>query len=341
MRSSFHPRLINPPFDDPGLFVRLLFSKRAFLFDLGDLRALSNRDLLKVSHAFVSHTHVDHFIGFDHLLRLHLGREKTLHLFGPPGFLANLRGKLSGYTWNLVDNYPGKLLIRATEIHPDHRLTQSYHCDSRFAPDAPPETAPAYDCCYRESALTVHALPLDHDIPCLGFRLAENFHVNVRKDRLDEMGLTVGPWISRFKAALFEGKTADTPVTADAKNGPVTLPLGELSERTALITPGQIIAYVTDVRFTGENAEKILRLAKDADHLFIEAPFLHEDAAMADQKRHLTARQAGMLAGMAGAKQFTIFHFSPRYEDAEARLYAEADVAYADYFPKPYDRRSG
>ena len=103
MRPSFHPRLVNPPFGDPGVFIPFSYEKRAVLFDLGDIQSLSPRDILKISHIFISHTHMDHFFGFDHLLRLHLGREKVLYLYGPGGILKNVEGKLAGYTWNLAD----------------------------------------------------------------------------------------------------------------------------------------------------------------------------------------------------------------------------------------------
>jgi len=70
MRPRFHPRLINGPYGDPGLYVPFLFENRAIIVDMGDIDLLSARDLLKIGHAFITHTHIDHFIGFDRILRI-------------------------------------------------------------------------------------------------------------------------------------------------------------------------------------------------------------------------------------------------------------------------------
>jgi ribonuclease Z len=104
--------------------------------------------------------------------------------------------------------------------------------------------------------------------------------------------------------------------------------LGRLAERIARITPGQKITYIADVVYSDTNREKIVEFAGGSSHLYIEAAFLHKDRAIAKEKYHLTARQAGEIAARAGAKQFSVFHFSPRYLGQESLLYREASEAY-------------
>lgn len=331
MRPSFHPRLVNPPFGDPGLFVPFAHEKRAMLFDLGDIHSLSPRDILKTSHIFISHTHMDHFCGFDHLLRLFLGREMVLGLYGPAGILKNVEGKLAGYTWNLAESYAKELSLKVTEVRSDHLLTRTYSCRNRFLPREDPVQTPFEGCLLREAGLSVSAEILNHATPCLGFTLQERFHINLLKDRVEELGLTVGPWVRRFKTAVFEGRPSDSRfVVEPASDGAEAsvFALGELADRIARITPGQKIAYITDVAHTPSNIEKILALSLGADDLFIEAVFSETDREMAEQKYHLTARQAGALAGRAGARKYTVFHFSPRYADREELLIEEARHAY-------------
>ena len=329
MRPRFHPRLINGPFEDPGLYISFLFENRAIIFDLGDALPLSVRDLLKVSHAFITHTHVDHFIGFDRILRISLGREKNLHLYGPPGFFKNVEGKLAAYSWNLVKNYPYRLGLYLTEVHRDHLLTREYLCRNKFIPKNETAHRPFKDVIYEEPGFKVSAATLDHGIPCLGFAIKERFHINIKKDRLKELGLETGPWLTDFKQALYEGRDSESEFEAKREGGQTQrFRLGDLAEQIALITPGQKIAYVADVAYSPQNQEKIISLARDADHLFIEAAFLEAHKDIAAEKQHLTARQAGSLAAAARVSQFTIFHFSPRYTDQDSLLYQEATAAY-------------
>jgi ribonuclease BN (tRNA processing enzyme) len=117
MRTVFHPFLPNGPCGDPVLWVDLPDEGHSVMVDLGDLRTVPNRKLLRVGRVVVTHTHMDHFIGFDHLLRLLLGREGELVMTGPTGFLDHVAGKIAGYTWNLIESYP--VHLTAEEIDGD------------------------------------------------------------------------------------------------------------------------------------------------------------------------------------------------------------------------------
>ena len=74
MNPSFSSYLVNDVFGDPGVYVEVRWSKRALLFDLGHNDSLGPRKLLHANDIFISHTHMDHFIGFDAVLRVALGR---------------------------------------------------------------------------------------------------------------------------------------------------------------------------------------------------------------------------------------------------------------------------
>jgi len=96
------------------------------------------------------------------------------------------------------------------------------------------------------------------------------------------------------------------------------------------VTPGQKIAYVTDVADTDDNRGRIATLARGADVLFVEAAFAKEDAAQAAARAHLTTAAAGEIARAAGARRVEPFHFSARYAGEEARMMAEVQAAFAD-----------
>jgi ribonuclease Z len=332
MRPILHPRLVNGVFGDPALYIDLLFEKRSILFDLGDIQALSPREILRLSDVFVSHTHVDHFIGFDWLLRLCLGREKTVRMFGPPRFIQQVQSKLAAYTWNLVENYEADLTLIVTEVHPSEPArTVWLRCRNAFNAEQAASTVTG-NVLIDEPLFRVRYTALDHKIPCLAFVLEEAAHVNIWKNKLPELGLEVGPWLRELKHAVLKGEPDERPFRAWWREGGRLrerwIPLGELKERVLKIVPGQKIAYVTDVVFHEENAERIVELARGADILVIEAVFLDEERARATEKFHLTAAQAGMLARRAGVKQIVPFHFSPRYQDAEDRLRSEVTSAF-------------
>ena len=330
MTNLFQPRLLNGVFGDPGLFVRLRWERRALLLDLGDLTAQPPADLLKVTDVFVSHTHVDHFIGFDHLLRIALGRDRAIRLFGPPGVIANVEGKLSGYTWNLVEGYT--LAFEVHEVSPEKIAVARFPCGARFQRIDLPPPLPFRGVLVDDPLLRVEAVHLDHKIPCLAFAIAEAERINIDPAGLERLGLSPGPWLTDFKRLIRAGAPGETTIRASCMEGSSErvreAALGDLKDRIMTVTRGQKIAYVTDALYSRENRQKITVLAQDADIFFCEAMYLEQDLDRATERHHLTARQAGLLAHEAKAKELVLFHFSPRYQDCPEALYLEAAEAF-------------
>lgn len=336
MNPSFSSYLINDVFGDPGVYVEIRWSKRALLFDLGHNDGLGPTRLLRANDIFISHTHMDHFIGFDAVLRVALGRGKTLRLFGPPGLIDNVEGKLRGYTWNLVDGYP--LTIDVREFHEREARQAFFHAANGFQLSTQPVRRAAAGAMagiftvLEDPMFTVRAVALNHRIPSFAYSLEEQFHINVNKQKLHAAGLPVGAWLKDVKQHIWQGRPDDFRFTAtlydEHRREEREMMLGAIKEQFLTISRGQKIVYVVDARYDEENEAKIVSLAQGADIFYCESPYLDVDAEKARDRYHLTARQAGLMARKARARDLVVFHFSPRYTGQGETLEREAMEAF-------------
>ena len=297
-------------------------------FDLGRLGRTDPGELLKITHVFVSHAHMDHFMGFDHMLRLFLPRDAELHVYGPEGFLDRVAARLAGYTWNLTEDYP--LVIIGHEARPDVIVSSVFRASTGFRPEERSER-PFDGVLLDEPALAVSAAILDHKIPCLAFALSEKSHLNVDTSVLEKLKLAPGRWIDGMKHAIRVGSPDDHAVAALVREDGVvreqTFALGELRD-LVIESRGQKIGYVVDTLYSPGNQQKIVDLVRGADLFYCESPFLDADVDQATKRYHLTARQAGLLGREAGVRRLEVFHFSPRYEGRADEIYAEARAVF-------------
>ena len=320
MRRAFHLKNPSGPFKDPFLYLRFYHTGRAVLFDLGDLAPLTARDLMRVSDVFVSHTHMDHFIGFDRLLRTHLHRAGVLRVYGPAGLLDHVEGKLSGYTWNLSGGYP--LSILATQTDGSVIRTAVFSAKNRFKREN--LKVGAWDGIFLDEArFRVRAAVLDHGVPCLGYRLEEKMNIGILSGKLLQRGLLPGAWITTLKTAMVEDQPPSRMLRVKTVNGVREMALGEL-EGICRFGPGATLSYIMDADESPANLEKIVTLAQNSDLLYIEAAFTARDSSRARERKHLTARGAGLVAARAHATVTRIIHLSPRNEGKEDRILKEA-----------------
>jgi ribonuclease Z len=126
------------------------------------------------------------------------------------------------------------------------------------------------------------------------------------------------------------------PWRRDLVNGePVTLPDGRTILPDQVLGPSRPGTRLVHVGDTGRT-DDLLQVCQGADALIIEATYLEEEAEMAHDFAHLTARQAAELAIRAGVQQLILTHISRRYRERD--VIAEAQAVFpGTYVARDFD----
>lgn len=317
---QYELKMVNGSNGDPVVFLFFPHMVSGMLFDLGLIDAISNRDLLKVKHVFVTHTHVDHFIGFDRLLRVNIPHFRLVNLYGPPGFIDNVAAKLQGYTWNLLE--PGQIRFRVRELHQSGEVFEAILSnDNHFQPY--PIKIPSYETRSPHDGKTVvierfpdhgyvEAVLLDHGTPSMAFRYQAPPRYRIDMEKVTGEGLKEGAWIRQFQVAVQEGHW-DSLIDVEGKKIKVL----DLSRNYMVKLPPFSVAYMTDFVFNLTNVHRCLDLLRGTSLLIAESSFKHEDRTRAAHKKHLTTYQSAMIAALSEVRWYRTFHVSGIYGEGE------------------------
>jgi ribonuclease Z len=158
-----------------------------------------------------------------------------------------------------------------------------------------------------DERFSVQAFPVQHRGPdCYGFLFQEKSRRPFLVEKADQLGIPAGP----------ERRTLVSGESIALADGRIVSPEEVLGDPV----PGAKLVVVGDVGHT----EDIVQYAHEADLLVIEATYLEEEAAMAEQFGHLTAARAARLAVEANVHQLCLTHLSRRYRESDIIAEAEA-----------------
>lgn len=304
-------RLLDRKTDYPA--VHLTWEGQGLLFDCGE-GSLTPREVHKLAGIFLSHLHIDHFLGFDRIISHAIDCPRAFRVFGPQGTAAGVQSKLRAYTWNLVGG--DALRFEVTDLSEGSRQTwaMSVPHAMELRPlgaagpglDTPVLVTPDWE---------VTAALLDHRTPSLAYAFREHAVPGVDMAAVDALGLPPGPWLARLKEAAGQPE-------AELEVGGRVLKVREVAH-VLRANRARTLVYATDLRFEPGNVERLAALAAGADALYLEANFLDEvDKAFASS--HLTAGQAGEIAARAGVGELVLLHHSRKYRGREREFIAEA-----------------
>lgn len=153
---------------------------------------------------------------------------------------------------------------------------------------------------------SIRAFPVNHRGPdCFGFSFEEKGKRPFLAENAEALSIPQGPW----RRDLVNGKPVKLP---DGRTIAPDEVLGDFQSGTHLVMVGD----------AGET-ESLVDICRDADALVIEGTYLQEEAEMAQQYAHLTARSAAELASQANVRHLYLTHVSRRYRDKDIKKEAE------------------
>lgn len=309
-------RLVNGVFGDPLLEVKFRSRRERLLFDLGDAAALSRRVLHTVTDVFLTHAHFDHICGFLHFLRARMtGEYPACRIYGPPGTAWRIENLIGGIHWDRIEDAGPEFLVAdiyGTSLEWSH--LKAGHASAHLEPQ---RLVDGVIC--RQPEYQVRCVELDHGIPVLAFALEYSPRIHIDRQRLADLALTPGAWITELKRRLRDG---DTRASIELPDGRCRT-AAELEAALVVASPGERLVYATDFADIPANRDRLCTLASGADLFFCEATFCAADAAQALETRHLTAAACAEIARTAGVRRLVPFHFSKRYTHRMQDVYAE------------------
>lgn len=250
-----------------SLYVRV--NGRALLIDCGEGTQVGIRRLKWgfrcIDALLITHYHGDHCGGLPGLL-LSLdksGRDEPFHIYGPAGLRR------------IVD---GLRVIAPALSYPLvlHELTPG---DS-----------------FSAIGLEIACFPLDHGIPCLGYRLHLPRHAAFDPQKARALNVPLPLWkeLQQGQCVTAEGRTIRPEDVTGAPRKGLTL------------------LYATDTR----PVPVIPRMGEGADLMILEGMYGDDEKThQARKNHHMIFHEAAELAKQSGAKQLVLTHFSNCIDD--------------------------
>ncbi|MBO5137703.1 MAG: ribonuclease Z [Spirochaetaceae bacterium] len=152
----------------------------------------------------------------------------------------------------------------------------------------------------------IRAFPLQHTKTCVGYTLEElDRPGEFNPEAARNLNVPCGPLWSKLQSGQ----------SVTSSDGSVVQPEQVMGPKRA----GRKFSYVTDSLYLPSIAKEVY----GSDLLICEGMFAEDVSDQAKEKKHMTARQAAIIARDANVKKMGLIHYSPRYTDYELNVLLE------------------
>ncbi len=287
-----------------------------YICDCGDASNLSVKDCQNTNAIFLSHTHIDHFVNFDTILRHQIGIKRRVIICGPKDITKQVQSKIQSYRWNLIAEDAITYEIR--EIIEDGTIKRAElkppYWDIEHIEDLSENSV------FKTKEFQVDYTILDHKTQSIGylFKAHDTLKINIK-----DTPYKGGKWINELKDA-FRLKLDNQTITIEDNN----YKAAELFHLIN-INKGDTLGIILDHAASIENQEKIKQLFSNVDTVLIESFYKASDKAFAEANYHSYSSASGAIMKACNVKKAIPVHFSRKYkaEDVE-ELIEEFNTAF-------------
>ena len=146
----------------------------------------------------------------------------------------------------------------------------------------------------------IRAFPLDHKKTCVGYTLEElDRPGEFNPEKAELLNVPVGPLWGKLQKGQ--------PVVSS--DGKTVFPEDVMGKKRS----GRKFSFVTDTLYKTSIAKEVY----GSDLLVCEAMFENDLIDQAKEKKHMTAREAALIARDSNSLRMYMIHYSPRYNDKE------------------------
>lgn len=300
----FLPEIKSKPNEDISILFRLDNHSHNYICECGDASGLGVKECQNTRAIFISHTHIDHFVNFDQILRHQIGIEQRVVITGPKDIHLQVQAKIRGYSWNLIK--PGAIVYEIREIISKSEIN-IYEVEPPVWELKKLKTLNS-NTIYENDRFQVNFTILDHKLPVIAYLFKEADSVKIDLSKAEFKG---GRWVKELKQAFETGqKTQVITIEGKAYKAEELFYLLDIKH-------GDSLGVIMDHAATDENHAKIKDLFTHANKVFIECFYKTEEKEMAVLNYHSYAEQSGKIMQICGVKEPVPVHFSRKYSPAE------------------------
>ena len=289
--------------EDICLLVKVDNHSYNYICECGEAKKLGVKECQNTNAIFLSHTHIDHFVNFDTVLRHQIGIQRKIIIVGPRGIINQVQSRIKSYCWNLIEE--GSVSYEVREV----QELGSYKTAILSPPLWEKEEVKiiSSNTIFEEKNFIVEYELLDHKTTSIAYLFK-----GVDKTKIElTKGLKGGKWVGELKKA-FEANEAKSIINIEGveHNAEELFHLIKLEK-------GRKLGVIMDHAAHKENHDKILEKYFGCEDVYIECFYKDEDKESAIKNYHSYASQSGEIMKACKVSNAVPVHFSRKYDDSE------------------------